>query len=165
MNALIICDSLFGNTEKIAETIAEAWRPYMQARIVAASAVTVLDLIGIGLLAIGGPTQKHGVSPNIQYVLDMFTPEKLAGKAVVAFDTRIQMTTWLSGSAAERIAKRLEKQGINVILPPESFFVEGREGPLKKGEIERAVRWAHSALEHVGVSPTVVVSDSLASVW
>ncbi len=156
MNALVVCDSLFGNTEEIADAIAETWRPYLNVRVVAASAITVLDLMGVGLLAIGGPTQKHGLSPNVEDMLDRIIPEDLSSRAVVAFDTRVQINPWLSGSAAEHIAKRLEKQGVRLILPPESFFVEGREGPLKHGEIERAAKWAHTALEHVGVSPIIV---------
>ncbi len=46
------------------------------------------------------------------------------------------------GYAATRIANRLTKSGGRLVMPPEGFFVEGTEGPLKKGELERATDWA-----------------------
>jgi flavodoxin len=48
----------------------------------------------------------------------------------------------LFGYAAKPIADRLEKKGGERIMPPEGFFVEGTEGPLKEGELERAADWA-----------------------
>jgi flavorubredoxin len=149
MNALIIYDSLYGNTEEIAEAIASSWRQYGNTRVVAASTANAIDLLGVSLLAIGGPTQKHGLSPAMEDLLDRLATEKLAKLPVVAFDTRVPLSAWLAGSAAEVIARRLGRQGIAVALPPESFFVEGREGPLKKGEAERAARWAYQVIERV----------------
>jgi hypothetical protein len=46
------------------------------------------------------------------------------------------------GYAARRIANRLKKCGGKLVVPPERFFVEGTEGPLKEGEVERAADWA-----------------------
>lgn len=46
------------------------------------------------------------------------------------------------GYAAKRIANRLQKSGGELVAPPEGFFVEGTEGPLKDGELERAADWA-----------------------
>jgi hypothetical protein len=67
----------------------------------------------------------------------------LEGIKVAAFDTRL---TWrwvkIFGFAAGRIAKSLEKKGGTLIGSPEAFYVEGGAGPLKEGELERAVAWA-----------------------
>jgi flavodoxin len=156
MNALVIYDSLYGNTEKIAEAIACVLRQYGHARVVPASTVTVLDFLGINVLALGGPTQKHGLSPAIEDLLDRMVPEKLVGMPAVAYDTRVHITGWLSGSAAEKIARRIQRYGVKLVLPPESFFVEGREGPLEKGEVERAGTWARTILEHIGTTPLEV---------
>jgi hypothetical protein len=52
------------------------------------------------------------------------------------------MSAWKSGSAAPIIASRLKRAGASLVLPPESFFVAEREGPLEKGELERAEQWA-----------------------
>jgi hypothetical protein len=43
----------------------------------------------------------------------------------------------------------LEKSGANPIVPPESFIVSGREGPLADGELERARTWARQIMAAV----------------
>ena len=75
----------------------------------------------------------------------------LQGKAVAAFDTRIQAAEVgkalrqfmkIGGYAAPRIARALGKKGGNPAAPPEGFFVVKKEGPLVEGELERAAAWA-----------------------
>ena len=149
MKFLVIYDSLYGNTKTIAEAIASVFGQYGETRLVAANAVTDLDLADISLLALGGPTQGHGVSPAIKDFVDTIPPEKLTGVSLVAFDTRMNFARWLSGSAADTIAKTLRRYGIQLLLPPESFLVEGREGPLGAGEAERAANWANTIMGRV----------------
>jgi len=55
----------------------------------------------------------------------------------------------LFGYAAEPIAKRLGRKGGELAVTPEGFLVEGTEGPLKEGELERAAAWA----ERIAVTP------------
>lgn len=150
MNALIIYDSVFGNTEEIAEAIASTFRQYGHARVLAASTVAPIDFLGVDLLAVGGPTQRHGLSPAIKDLLDRVAPEKLMGLPIVAFDTRVHINRWLSGSAAEVIARKLQGYQVKLLVPPESFTVEGKEGPLEKGEAERAAKWARTIVESIG---------------
>lgn len=158
MNTLVIYDSVYGNTEKIADAIATIWRQYGHSRTVSALNAGDQDLEGVNLVAIGGPTQKHGLSPAMNELLNRFVLEEFATKYVVAFDTRLDVSQWLSGSAAEHIVKKLNRLGIRTLLPPESYFVERNEGPLKPGEIERAENWARMALEKLGVTPLFALS-------
>jgi hypothetical protein len=65
------------------------------------------------------------------------------------------MAAWKSGSAASRIASKLKRTGASLILPPESFFVAEREGPLEEGELERAARWAEGIFEQFETSRSV----------
>jgi phage gp16-like protein len=44
--------------------------------------------------------------------------------------------------AAKPITSSFEKKGEIAVAEPEGFIVKGREGPLKEGELERAMRWA-----------------------
>jgi flavodoxin len=156
MNTLVIYDSLYGNTREIAEIIASVFSRYGQNRIVAASEVSDHDFAGINLVAFGGPTQKHGLSPIIETLLDRTQPERLSGITAVSFDTRMHFNSWLSGSAADRIAKRLRRYGVALLLPPESFFVKGAEGPLEQGEQVRAAAWARTIMEtHCDAEPSV----------
>jgi hypothetical protein len=50
------------------------------------------------------------------------------------------------GYAAKRIANQLKRAGGSLIAPPEGFYVEDTEGPLKDGELERAANWAEGLL-------------------
>jgi hypothetical protein len=74
----------------------------------------------------------------------------LPGTPVAAFDTSYKMSAILARfTAAKRLAKKLRKLGGKCIIPPETFYVMEREGPLYEGEIERAQDWAVSILKRV----------------
>jgi hypothetical protein len=93
------------------------------------------------MLIVGGPTQRHGASEALRVFLASMPRRSLLALAAAAFDTRYRMATWKSGSAARGIAGRLRRAGGTLVVPPESFFVAGREGPLEQGELERAAQW------------------------
>jgi hypothetical protein len=50
------------------------------------------------------------------------------------------------GYAAKPISDKLEGKGGEVVMPPEGFYVEGVEGPLQEGELERAADWARQII-------------------
>ena len=106
MNTLVVYDSVYGNTAQIANAIASTFGQYGPTKVVAASSTPVLDLTGIDLLALGGPTQGHGVSPAIKEILDKVPSEKLLNIGTIAFDTRMDFVRWLSGSAAGTIDRK-----------------------------------------------------------
>ena len=45
-----------------------------------------------------------------------------------------------------RITSQLVKAGASLVVPPEGFYVQDTEGPLKNGELERASDWAGQIL-------------------
>lgn len=141
MKALIIYDSTYGNTEKIARAIGEAIGG--DARVVRARGANLSDKESWDLLVVGSPTLGGRASPDIQGFLDRLPDSVLKGMKVAAFDTRFS-TRWVGifGYAAGKIASKLKEKGGNLVLPPEGFFVKGKEGPLKDGEMERAAGWA-----------------------
>jgi hypothetical protein len=67
-------------------------------------------------------------------------PPAVPGALAATFDTRLDRL--LAGGAAGRIARHLRRQGYDLVAPPEGFVVEGKEGPLRAGELERARGWA-----------------------
>jgi flavodoxin len=136
MRIQVIYDSKFGNTERIARAIAEAFGPDARVDVVGDGGKIES---GISMLVVGGPTQAHGTSPAMRDFLDQVP--KLAGMAVAAFDTRLTWPKLLSGAASDRIAKALTKRGGHLVAPPESFLVSGGEGPLVEGELDRAKAW------------------------
>ena len=147
MNTLIVYDSKFGNSEKIAEAIAETLNSYGQAKTVLADKADQQELSDTDLLIIGSPTQAWRPTKPIQSFIKNIPKETLNGMHVAGFDTRFQKIRLLTGSAARVIAKRLEKKGGKLLLPPESFFVSGMEGPLIEREEKRASKWAKAIAE------------------
>lgn len=148
--ALIVYDSFFGNTEKIAEAIVSLIGT-------GASAVRVQDILpeqlnGLELLIVGSPTRGFRPSEPIQKFLNAPEFPNLEGVKVAAFDTRLVLETINSkffrfmvdkgGYASKSIAGKLRKKGGLLIAEPEGFFVTGESGPLKEGEEIRAGLWA-----------------------
>lgn len=143
METLIVYDSKFGNTQKIAEAIAEALKPYNKVQLSGLDKLLPEKLGAVDLLIVGGPTQAHGISPRMRHFTDGLEAASGVGMGAATFDTRFRMPAAISGSAAKTIAKRLKRAGVNVCEPPQSFFVtRGGTPQLEAGEVERAAAWA-----------------------
>ena len=142
MNTLVVFDSQYGNTARLAQAIAEALRASGPAEALRVDPSTLARLSGVELLVVGSPTQGWQPTPVMRAFLASVGRAQLRGVAVACFDTRFRMPRWLSGSAARAMARTLRATGAALCAPPESFFVTGREGPLLDGELERAARWA-----------------------
>jgi flavodoxin I len=148
MKALIVYDSVYGNTEKIARAIAEAITPSGEVRVLRASEASPSELASIELLIVGSPTHGGRPTPPIQDLLNKVPKLSLQGINVAAFDTRIPTKlVKVFGYAAGRIAGNLKKKGGTLVASPVGFFVAGGQGPLKEGELERAAAWAKGILE------------------
>lgn len=147
MTALVIYDSMYGNTERLARTIADT-RNAPAKRV---GDVTSSDLEGLTLLVMGSPTQGGRPTKPIQQFLSTLSPDALRDVPVAAFDTRISAADSnfalralmrVIGYAAPRIDSGLARRGGLSVTSPTGFIVEGREGPLRAGESERAKEWA-----------------------
>ena len=144
MNTLIVFDSQYGNTERIAQTIADALRAFGQAQAVRVDPVHPLELQGVDLLILGCPTQGFRPTPAMLSFLGTVSNQLLSGLAVACFDTRFRGRMW-KHSAAQHMAGQLHTMGVEPLVPPESFFVKfttDGKGPLLAGEVERATSWA-----------------------
>jgi hypothetical protein len=154
----VVYESWFGNTRVVAESIALALRGVAEVTL-ARVEEPVPDLEGIDLLIVGAPTHAHGLSSaatregaiaqrgggghagvGVRGWLRQLPPG--GGPRVAAFDTRLERSPLLVGSAARGIARRLERRGYELAAPPQSFFVCGSAGPLEEGETARAAAWA-----------------------
>ena len=138
MNALVIFDSNYGNTQKIAEAIGEE----LNAKTINVSDFNQDELTGIELLIVGSPIIGWRPAEKMGKFLDSLEKDSLKGIKASAFDTR--MNVWYSGNAYNKIAKKLEKAGAEIAFESKGFFVKDKEGPLVEGEIEKAVEWARS---------------------
>ncbi len=154
VKTLIVYDSIFGNTEKVAQAMAEALAAPGEVTLRRVTDVQPGDLPGLGLLLVGSPTRGFRPTPATVTWLKALPSGALQGAKVSAFDTRMQvkqgpailrLMAGVFGFAAKPIAARLQKAGGTLACPPEGFIVLGTEGPLQEGELERAAAWARAA--------------------
>lgn len=156
MKALIVYESMFGNTEKIARAVAGGLSESFD--------VTVSDVRemppvhDVDLLVVGAPTHAWGLSrPSTRVDAErqgtirpgateiglreyLNLSPSLPGVAAAAFDTRVDRA-W-AGSAARKAHRELRRLGCHMLTPAKNFAVTGTTGPLVDGERERAGRWA-----------------------
>ena len=152
MKALVIYDSVHGNTEQIARAIGNALRDQGDVEVLRVDDVGPEQLAGSDLLIVGSPTHAFRPTPAIKNLLRRIPANGLRGIRVAAFDTRISVSDIDSragrffvsrfGYAAQPILSKLEKKGGEPAAAPEGFIVEGTEGPLREGELARAADWA-----------------------
>jgi flavodoxin len=142
MRALVVYDSLHGNTVKAARAIGDALPGEVSVGHV--GELSAAELEAVDVLVIGSPTHGGWFTEPIKAWLNQIPATDLDGIRVAAFDTRTPPTilSRLFGFAAPRIASNLEKKGMTVVAPPEGFIVKGIKGPLVEGELERAAGWA-----------------------
>ena len=144
MNTIVIYDSQYGNTEQIAQAIAQTLKAFGPTRIEPVGKVSFNELQDVDLLVLGCPTQGWRPTPSMLAFLANATPQMVNGLDIACFDTRFHMPRFLTGSAARRMARQMHKLGALVLMPPESFFVKGGQGPLEEGELKRADSWARA---------------------
>ncbi|HET9918376.1 MAG TPA: flavodoxin domain-containing protein [Ktedonobacteraceae bacterium] len=149
MNILIVYDSHFGNTQHIAATIASLLEPRGVIQLVPVIEADPFRLRDIDLLVMGCPTQSHHLTPAVRDFLKRIPRRSLRGLRAATFDTRYRRSRFITGSAAEDMARKLQRAGATLIVPAESFFVAGREGPLEEGEIGRVQQWTQVLLEQL----------------
>ena len=144
MKSLIVFDSQYGNTEKIAREIAKILQSFGSARLVRVTDVTPNALEGVDLLVVGSPTQAWNSTGAMKDFFAHLNPPITNSVFAAAFDTRFDKPRLLTGSAAYAMAKELKRRGALMLLKPECFLVTGTEGPLVEGELEHAAAWARA---------------------
>ena len=139
MKALVVYDSVHGNTAQVARAIGEA----IDAEVLHVGDANPASLEELDLLIVGSPTHGGWFTEGIRSLLE--ASPALERVTVAAFDTRTA-SIWNRilpfGYAAPRIARSLEGCGGTLSGPPQGFVVLGVKGPLREGELERAASWA-----------------------
>jgi hypothetical protein len=156
VNALVVYESLWGNTSAIAHAIAEGIGD--QARVCSTTEAPIALAAGADLIVGGAPLMgfslptesmhesvgsdaKHRAHPpDVAHPpIRSWLQSMPKGSGFCAgFETRIW---WSPGSAAKKITKLLQGAGYTPVAAPEKFVVTGTYGPLKDGELERAKVW------------------------
>ena len=164
MRAMVIYESMYGNTHAIAEAIGRGLAPGNDVTVVPVAEATPELLGQADLVVAGGPTHVHGMSgarsrqaaaeaahkdgsgltqePHAQEpgLRDWFgTVGRIRGCGA-AFDTRMGGPPVLTGRASKGIAKLLDRHGLTEIAPAQSFPVT-KDNHLQPGEEDRAEQW------------------------
>lgn len=159
IKSLVVYESMFGNTKRIAEAIALGLGTHGDVAVSEVGTAPLPDQ-SLDLVVIGGPTHAFGMSrKGTRESAASQTTEALISSGIgirewlgrlgptsgqitgAAFDTRIDKPR-LPGTAAPKIQRALRKLGYRLPVEPENFYVDGSLGPLLVGEEERATRWA-----------------------
>jgi len=140
LRALVVYDSLFGNTEKIARAIGGAIGG--DTKVARAGETDSATFGTLTVLIVGSPVHGGRPTPEVQNLLQRIPEHAMKGINVAAFDTRIPSRfAKIFGYAADRIADALVLKEGTLAVPPEGFKVKGKKGPLEDGELERAATW------------------------
>ena len=168
MKALVVYESIYGNTKQVAEAIGKALGEQYKVTVTEVGEAKYEALSEIDLLVVGGPTHLMGMSrrSSRDSAREAMKEQELVSKGVgvrewldglpkaanvnaAAFDTRAHKI-WLvpMGAAAKGIASRLAARGYKLVAEPEGFYIKHSEGPLDDGELDRAIQWGRSLVKH-----------------
>ena len=183
MRAVVVYESMYGNTRAIADAIGDGLRECAHVEVVPVRDADAAVARGAELLVVGGPTHVRGMSragtrsaaveaankaesgltvdpaaegPGVREWLDSLGKFDLRA---AAFDTRLDAPVAFTGRASKRIARKLRQHGFSLVTEPESFLVT-KATDLNPDEQARAHRWGKSLALHLAPStPGVSASN------
>jgi hypothetical protein len=164
MRAVIVYESMYGNTHVVADHIGAGLGESFEVLVTSVDGVDDESVAAADLLIVGGPTHAHGMTSSAtrkaavdavakdedleldpdaegEGLRDWFKalPHPIGGSAA-AFDTRVDGPPAVTGRASKGIARRLRHHGFDLVVEPESFLVD-KHSHLLDGEAERAEAW------------------------
>lgn len=136
MKAIVLFDSLFGNTERIAKSLARGLQEVgVEAECVNITIASIDKVSRYDLIALGAPTQFETASKPMKEFLERLKDLDLKSRYGFAFDTRLDDI--MAGSAAEYIEKKLAIYGLEILRPRSSATVVWQEERREGGEEPR----------------------------
>lgn len=150
MNILIIYDSLYGNTEKIAQYIAEKLKAKHNVTIEKVKDDSINKIKEAELIIIGSPTHGFNASQNTLNFIKQLNNEILKDKKIAVFDTRtiptdvpkfFRFMIQKAGYASPKLEKFFKTMGCNIIAESIGINVHGKEGPIVEGEMNKIDNW------------------------
>jgi flavodoxin-like protein len=168
LHALVVYESMFGNTEELAECVGEGLRlADVEVEVMEVGTAPMEIPEGTHLLVVGAPTHAFSLSrpstradavrqgaPEARQRLGMrewlaaVAPPKTDCSAA-AFDTRAEKVRRFPKAAGPRAAKLARRRGFSLLEKPAGFVVEDLKGPLADHEAERAVQWGRHVADLV----------------
>ncbi|NVM94238.1 flavodoxin family protein [Arthrobacter wenxiniae] len=168
MRAIVVYESMYGNTRHVAEAVARGLGNGEEVQVLPVLDAAAVDPGDYDLVVVGGPTHMHGMSRESTRHAAAEAADSSAGHLVMepdaasegvrewinalagipgraaAFDTRIDAAALLTGRASRGIDRHLRSAGFTMLAPPESFLVGSKDTHLLPGEETRARAWGES---------------------
>jgi flavodoxin-like protein len=161
MKALVVYESMFGNTEKVAGAVARGLQlEDVDAGLVEVGSATTELSPGLDLLVVGAPTHAFGLSRpgtradavrqgaeaertrlGLREWLESLRFDPVRPPLLAAFDTRVTKVRWVPKSAGPSAVHLARRHGLEAVGKPVGFLVDDVRGPLLAGELDRAVAW------------------------
>ena len=134
---LIVYESMFGNTRRAAETIAEGLKGAGVIAVISElKDVDENQLTGFDAILVGSPNHMGGATRGIKKFIDKLGKLNLEGRMAAVFDT-------YAGNEYEKAARKMEKQlsekapRLKLVSPGLSVRVAGVRGPIEEGELPK----------------------------
>jgi menaquinone-dependent protoporphyrinogen IX oxidase len=144
MKGIVVYDTSYGNTKKVAETITETLKESgIEVDLFDVKDIKKLSAKDYSFLVLGSPTKFGTMSFAVRGFFGKVKSEEWMNKPFAAFDTENpENVEKKQGSAAEKIAEKLTEKKMNQMLPVLKALVFEMKGPLVEGEIERTKEYA-----------------------
>jgi flavodoxin len=135
---LVVYESKYGNTKRVAETIVEGMHRIDGIEI-ALNEVKKVDSNAIpryDAIVIGGPTHFGGPTRGIKKFINKLSSFSLEGKQFAVFDTYIEEDFEKGTKKMEQIVGE-KAPAMKMAAPGLSIKVEGMKGPIAEGELSK----------------------------
>jgi menaquinone-dependent protoporphyrinogen IX oxidase len=149
MKGIVVYDTSYRNTKKIAETIAETLKDAkIEVDLFYVKDIKKLSGKDYDFFVLGSPTKFGTMSFAIKFFLGKVKTEEWMNKPFAAFDTenpenveraKAENKEW---SAAEKIADKLRERKMSQLMPVLKALVLDQKGPLLEGEVDKARDYA-----------------------
>lgn len=157
MKTLVLYESMFGNTQAVAQAVAQGLASRVAVDVREVGDAPGLDEIDADLLVVGAPTHAFSLSrpgtradaaaktgrqviSSDRGIREWLVPSSSPDMVFATFETHVRKPK-LPGSAAHAAARRLRRLGATALEQPQTFYVEDLQGPLVAGELEKATAW------------------------
>lgn len=137
MKVIILYDTKYGNTEKVAKAISEGMKEvgFGEVTVKSGSETTPQELREAGVWIFGSPTHIGTTTRNFKRLIRWMKKERPVGKKGVAFDTRLEKSR---RGASDKLVHVMQALEIEILDGPFYFRVKDVKGPLITGELEKA---------------------------
>ena len=160
LRARVVYESMFGNSEWVAQAVAQGLR--LEGFEV--DVVNVADAVHThdeDLLVVGAPTHAFSLSRAStredavrqgapaaaatiglrEWIEAETKPGGEGRRSAAVFDTRVRKVKHLPAAASRKAAHLMAKKGYELVVPPHGFLVEDVDGPLSDGQLDLASAW------------------------